>query len=108
MGLMYPGSRVRAPDGAHSTLVSASLAQLGERQTEDLKVPGSIPGGGTPYYSTQYGFGLVGYDDCLTHSRSRVRISEPVYSTQWGISSIGRARRLQRRGTGIEARILQA
>ena len=23
------------------------LAQLGERQTEDLKVPGSIPGGGT-------------------------------------------------------------
>ena len=26
---------------------SAALAQLGERQTEDLKVPGSIPGGGT-------------------------------------------------------------
>ena len=26
---------------------SASIAQLGERQTEDLKVPGSIPGGGT-------------------------------------------------------------
>ena len=25
---------------------SAALAQLGERQTEDLKVPGSIPGGG--------------------------------------------------------------
>ena len=25
----------------------ASIAQLGERQTEDLKVPGSIPGGGT-------------------------------------------------------------
>ena len=25
----------------------ADLAQLGERQTEDLKVPGSIPGGGT-------------------------------------------------------------
>ena len=24
----------------------ASIAQLGERQTEDLKVPGSIPGGG--------------------------------------------------------------
>jgi hypothetical protein len=24
----------------------AALAQLGERQTEDLKVPGSIPGGG--------------------------------------------------------------
>ena len=27
--------------------ISASIAQLGERQTEDLKVPGSIPGGGT-------------------------------------------------------------
>ena len=24
----------------------AAIAQLGERQTEDLKVPGSIPGGG--------------------------------------------------------------
>ena len=27
-------------------LVFAAIAQLGERQTEDLKVPGSIPGGG--------------------------------------------------------------
>ena len=26
--------------------VFADIAQLGERQTEDLKVPGSIPGGG--------------------------------------------------------------
>jgi hypothetical protein len=25
---------------------SAAIAQLGERQTEDLKVPGSIPGRG--------------------------------------------------------------
>ncbi len=25
---------------------TAEIAQLGERQTEDLKVPGSIPGGG--------------------------------------------------------------
>ena len=33
---------------AHSSNGSvAALAQLGERQTEDLKVPGSIPGGGT-------------------------------------------------------------
>ena len=28
-------------------MTQAALAQLGERQTEDLKVPGSIPGGGT-------------------------------------------------------------
>ena len=27
-------------------LILAAIAQLGERQTEDLKVPGSIPGGG--------------------------------------------------------------
>ena len=30
----------------HATLLFAAIAQLGERQTEDLKVPGSIPGGG--------------------------------------------------------------
>ena len=27
--------------------LNAAIAQLGERQTEDLKVPGSIPGGGS-------------------------------------------------------------
>ena len=30
-------------------LTGAAIAQLGERQTEDLKVPGSIPGGGMCY-----------------------------------------------------------
>ena len=29
-----------------TTSCTAAIAQLGERQTEDLKVPGSIPGGG--------------------------------------------------------------
>ena len=29
-------------------LHQAAIAQLGERQTEDLKVPGSIPGLGMP------------------------------------------------------------
>ena len=37
-----------------TTSVSADVAQLGERQTEDLKVPGSIPGVGKlfafPYF----------------------------------------------------------
>ena len=28
----------------------AVIAQLGERQTEDLKVPGSIPGRGSVFY----------------------------------------------------------
>ena len=30
--------------------VFAAIAQLGERQTEDLKVPGSIPGVGIFFY----------------------------------------------------------
>ena len=29
---------------------TAEIAQLGERQTEDLKVPGSIPGGGKLFF----------------------------------------------------------
>ena len=32
----------------HQNRFQAAIAQLGERQTEDLKVPGSIPGRGTP------------------------------------------------------------
>ena len=31
--------------------VIAVVAQLGERQTEDLKVPGSIPGDGTDFFN---------------------------------------------------------
>ncbi len=41
--------------GVHLTssyLFLAAIAQLGERQTEDLKVPGSIPGRGTPFFRT--------------------------------------------------------
>ena len=30
--------------------MTAAIAQLGERQTEDLKVPGSIPGGGIVFF----------------------------------------------------------
>jgi hypothetical protein len=33
----------------HHRLAVAAIAQLGERQTEDLKVPGSIPGLGIIY-----------------------------------------------------------
>ena len=35
----------------HLEYLQAAIAQLGERQTEDLKVPGSIPGRGTPFFS---------------------------------------------------------
>ena len=37
---------VRSPQNVVES-VTAAIAQLGERQTEDLKVPGSIPGVGT-------------------------------------------------------------
>ncbi|KAJ9086969.1 hypothetical protein DSO57_1037991 [Entomophthora muscae] len=40
MRLLISGSRVRGPYKAY-----AAIAQLGERQTEDLKVPRSIRGG---------------------------------------------------------------
>ena len=37
------------------TTFNAEIAQLGERQTEDLKVPGSIPGFGTRnFFSLKY------------------------------------------------------
>ena len=44
--------RLRTPPTA--TLTSAAIAQLGERQTEDLEVPGSIPGFGTRPQSPPY------------------------------------------------------
>ena len=40
--------------------------------------------------------GLVGYDDCFTRSRSRVRFSELVHVS--AISSVVRIHRCQRRG----------
>ncbi len=55
---MYRRSRVRAPAGAivfkiiiiYFYKIKAAVAQLVERQTEDLKVPGSIPGGGNIFF----------------------------------------------------------
>ena len=46
-GLEPPTSRTRSENHTSRPLAHAALAQLGERQTGDLKVPGSIPGGGT-------------------------------------------------------------
>ena len=45
--LLSPSFCVAGDAVAAASSVEAALAQLGERQTEDLKVPGSIPGGGT-------------------------------------------------------------
>jgi hypothetical protein len=41
--------------------VRAAIAQLGERQTEDLKVPGSIPGVGTLLHPLHLRFDYVMY-----------------------------------------------
>ena len=41
-----PGNTIRVLLVSLRHLVFADIAQLGERQTEDLKVPGSIPGHG--------------------------------------------------------------
>ena len=49
-GLEPPTSRTRSENHTSRPLAHAALAQLGERQTEDLKVPGSIPGGGTCFF----------------------------------------------------------
>ena len=41
------------------TVVPAAIAQLGERQTEDLKVPGSIPGHGMFMFAGSFTFLMV-------------------------------------------------
>ena len=96
----------------------AALAQLGERQTEDLKVPGSIPGGGIflvilsnpvpvakwirrrfpePKIEGSSPFrdafrlctrGLVGYDVCFTRRRSPVRSRAGVFWITHGGASM--------------------
>ena len=38
----------------YSIIKAAVIAQLGERQTEDLKVPGSIPGRGIEFYTMDH------------------------------------------------------
>ena len=66
-------ARVRLPDGA--TL--AVVAQLGERQTEDLKVPDSISGDGRLFFCNFVPQNykkkvLPGFEPGLLDSKSRV------------------------------------
>ena len=42
--LPCPDNSASPPDMCGLSAFRAAIAQLGERQTEDLKVPGSIPG----------------------------------------------------------------
>ena len=50
--------------------MEAAIAQLGERQTEDLKVPGSIPGLGT-----FLNFGVWGAQHVLLHAAAHVALT---------------------------------
>ena len=60
---MYPPRSVRHYSKLAARLLYvakwAALAQLGERQTEDLKVPGSIPGGGTFWFTVFWSRALI-------------------------------------------------
>ena len=54
-------------------MLIASIAQLGERQTEDLKVPGSIPGGGIVFFCFSLTRRLFKYNEKNTSSGIRTR-----------------------------------
>ena len=46
-----PITKITHDDVLLIPIARAAIAQLGERQTEDLKVPGSIPGLGISFFS---------------------------------------------------------
>ena len=58
----------------------AAIAQLGERQTEDLKVPGSIPGGGNDFFLYAHIKCHVSVAQWITHPSPKGKIagSNPV------------------------------
>ena len=49
----------------------AVIAQLGERQTEDLKVPGSIPGRGSVLFFILYTGSFVSNNSHISKSYSK-------------------------------------
>ena len=59
--------------------MEAAIAQLGERQTEDLKVPGSIPGLGTFLI-----FGVWGALHVLLHAAAHVALQGAALGTWCG------------------------
>ena len=67
----------------------ASLAQLGERKTEDLKVPGSIPGGGIHTYDRSANSSTVRIRRCQRCGpgstpgwRRRTRVCSVLFCTE--------------------------
>ena len=59
----------------------AALAQLGERQTEDLKVPGSIPGGGTRFCKKR---GQGGIEPPTSPTLRENHATRPLALIGWG------------------------
>ena len=66
---------------------TAAIAQLGERQTEDLKVPGSIPGRGSFYLFSKISLQKGQKDFVRRGIRTPAHIRGPEYST-WKSSTL--------------------
>ena len=69
----------------HPLRVRAAIAQLGERQTEDLKVPGSIPGLGRTGQTAQaerHGQGHTGRIDTSEHVQAKGTATGETNSAQ--------------------------
>ena len=66
---------------------NASIAQLGERQTEDLKVPGSIPGGGNFLFlnlvTVRVGVRVRGRIGVSVRVRARIGVRVRVRARNW-------------------------
>jgi hypothetical protein len=66
---------------------NASIAQLGERQTEDLKVPGSIPGGGNFLFlnlvTVRVGVRVRGRIGVRVRVRARIGVRVRVRARIW-------------------------
>ena len=83
------------------------MAQLAARRIPDPKVGGSNPSGLILNFF-ESGLGLVGYDDCLTRSRSWVRFPELVLSFMFyilGQWSSGMIPALGAGGRGFNSRL---
>ena len=66
-----------------NTLSCAAIAQLGERQTEDLEVPGSIPGLGILFLAAS-GRAPLSADSAAKDCRHAIRtfVTEGVFNTR--------------------------
>ena len=87
---------------------NASIAQLGERQTEDLKVPGSIPGGGNFLFlnlvTVRVGVRVRGRIGVRVRVRARIWVRVRVRASV-GVRVRVRARIWVRASVGVRVRV---